>query len=47
MSITQAKGTIDSDLSQAMQQYEEYKSGIIASNKRLEQIDSRIPEIKN
>ena len=43
----QAKATIDSDLSQAMQQYEVYNSGIIASTKRLEQIDSRIPEIKN
>ena len=43
----QAKATIDSDLSQAMQQYEVYNSGIVASTKRLEQIDSRIPEIKN
>jgi chromosome segregation protein len=43
----QAKATIDSDLSQAMQQFEVYNSGIVASTKRLEQIDSRIPEIKN
>jgi len=43
----QAKATIDSDLSHAMQQYEVYNSGIVASAKRLEQIDSRIPEIKN
>ncbi len=42
----QAKATIDSDLSQAMQQFEVYNSGIIASTKRLEQIDFRIPEIK-
>jgi chromosome segregation protein len=43
----QAKATIDSDLSQAMQQFEVHNSGIVASTKRLEQIDSRIPEIKN
>jgi chromosome segregation protein len=30
-----------------MQQFEVYNSGIVASTKRLEQIDSRIPEIKN
>jgi chromosome segregation protein len=35
------------DLSQAMQQFEVHNSGIVASTKRLEQIDSRIPEIKN
>jgi len=43
----QAKATIDSELSQAMQQYEIYNSEIIASGKRIEQIDSRLPEIKN
>ncbi len=43
----QAKSTIDSELSLAMQQYEVYKSGIIASTKRIEQINSRFPEIKN
>jgi len=43
----QAKATIDSELSQAMQQFEVHNSGIVASTKRLEQIDSRIPEIKN
>jgi len=43
----QAKSTIDSDLSLAMQQYEVYNSEIIASTKRLEQIDSRFLEIKS
>ena len=43
----QAKATIDSELSQAMQQYEVYNSEIIASGKRIEQIDFRFPEIKN
>ena len=42
----QAKASIDSELSEAMQQYEVYNSGIVASNKRLEQIDSRFPEIQ-
>ncbi|MDX1441636.1 MAG: chromosome segregation SMC family protein [Nitrosopumilaceae archaeon] len=42
----QAKASIDSELSDAMQQYEVYNSGIVASNKRLEQIESRFPEIE-
>lgn len=42
----QAKSNIDSQLSEAMQQYEIYNSEIVAANKRLEQIDRRIPEIK-
>ena len=43
----QAKASIDSELSDAMQQYEVFNSGIVASNKRMEQIDLRIPEIDN
>jgi chromosome segregation protein len=42
----QAKASIDSELSEAMHQYEVYNSGIVASNKRLEQIESRFPEIE-
>ena len=44
---SQSKSTIDSELSSAMEQYEIDNSAIIASTKRLEQIDSRLPEIKN
>ncbi|MFB5613514.1 MAG: AAA family ATPase [Candidatus Nitrosomaritimum yanchengensis] len=44
-SYNQAKSSIDSELSEAMQQYEVFNSNIVASNKRLEQIASRIPEI--
>jgi len=43
----QAKSSIDADLSDAMHQFEISNSGIIASSKRIEQIDSRIPEIEN
>jgi len=43
----QAKAAIDSDLSAAMEQYEVDNSAIVASTKRLQQIDLRIPEIKN
>ena len=42
----QAKATIDYELSSAIEQYEIDNSTIIASTKRLQQIDFRIPEIK-
>jgi chromosome segregation protein len=42
-----AKAAIDSELSTAMEQYEIDNSTIVASNKRLEQIKIRIPEIQN
>lgn len=41
----QAKATIDTELSQAMQDFEEANTGIIAAKKHIEQINSRIPEI--
>ncbi len=41
----QAKATIDSDLSNAMQDYEGVNSTIITTRKRITQIDNRIPEI--
>lgn len=44
---SQAKASIDSELSSAMEQYEIDNSAIVASTKRLQQIDLRIPEIKN
>ncbi|TAK27905.1 MAG: chromosome segregation protein SMC [Nitrosarchaeum sp.] len=44
---SQAKAAIDSELSSAMEQYEVDNSAIVASTKRLQQIDFRIPEIKN
>ncbi|GDY16353.1 chromosome segregation protein SMC [Nitrosopumilaceae archaeon] len=44
---SQAKAAIDSELSSAMEQYEMDNSAIVASTKRLQQIDFRIPEIKN
>ncbi|MBM2819465.1 MAG: chromosome segregation protein, partial [Nitrosarchaeum sp.] len=44
---SQAKATIDSELSSAMEQYEIDNSAIVASSKRIHQIDFRIPEIKN
>ncbi|MDO8639971.1 MAG: AAA family ATPase, partial [Nitrosarchaeum sp.] len=44
---SQAKAAIDSELSSAMEQYEIDNSAIVASTKRLQQIDFRIPEIKN
>ncbi len=43
---TQAKTAIDFELSSAMHQYETDNSAIVASSKRLQQIDLRIPEIK-
>jgi len=43
----QAKATIDSELSSAMEQYEIDNSAITASGKRIDQIITRIPEIKN
>ena len=42
----QAKATIDTELSDAMQQFEETNSGIVTAQKRIQQIDSHIPEIK-
>lgn len=42
-----AKAAIDSELSSAMEQYETDNSAIVASAKRLQQIDLRFPEIKN
>ena len=44
---SQAKSAIDSELSSAMEQYEIDNSAIVASTKRLQQIDNRFPEIKN
>jgi len=43
---TQAKATLDAEISSAMEQYEIDNTAISASKKRLEQINSRIPEIK-
>ena len=43
---SQAKAAIDSELSAAMEQYEIDNSAIVASNKRIQQIDARLPEIK-
>ena len=42
----QAKATIDSELSQAMQKFEEAKSKTATNKKRLQQIETRIPELK-
>jgi len=42
----QAKSTLDSEISEAMKQYEIDKTAIIASQNRLERIDIRRPEIK-
>lgn len=41
----QAKADIDSDISTALQTYEETNSSILSSKKRIQQIDSRLPEI--
>ena len=43
--FNQAKATIDTELSEAMQEYEEANTGILAAKKHIEQIDLRIPEI--
>ena len=43
---SQAKASIDEELSSAMEQYEVDNSTISASQKRIEQLDNRIPEIK-
>ena len=43
---SQAKAAIDSELSAAMERYEIDNSAIVASTKRIQQIDARIPEIK-
>jgi chromosome segregation protein len=42
----QSKASLDLEISSAMEQYEIHNSAISASNKRLEQIHNRIPEIK-
>ncbi len=44
---SRAKASIDSELSAAMEQYEIDNSAIVASNKRIQQIEIRIPEIQN
>ena len=43
---TQAKATLDAEISSAMEQYEIDNTAISASNKRLEQINIRLPQIK-
>ena len=43
---TQAKATLDAEISSAMEQYEIDNTAISASNKRLEQINTRLPQIK-
>ena len=43
----QAKATIDSELSVAMQQYEEINSTVVTAQKRIIQIDQRVPNIEN
>ena len=43
----QAKATIDAEISHALQKFEESKSGISTSNKRLEHIQTRLPEVIN
>ncbi len=43
---SQAKAAIDSELSTSMEQYETDNSAIIASSKRIQQINARIPGIK-
>ncbi len=43
---SQAKSSLDTELSSAMEQYEIDKSAITASEKRLEQINARLPEIQ-
>jgi chromosome segregation protein len=43
---SQAKAALDVEMSSAMEQYEIDNSTISASKKRLERIDTRIPEIK-
>ena len=42
----QEKASLDAEISSAMEQYEIDNSAILASKKRVEQLDSRIPEIK-
>ena len=43
----EAKATIDSEISQAMHDFEESNSTILASEKRIQQIDARFPEIQH
>ena len=43
---TQAKASLDAEISSAMEQYEIDNTAISASNKRLEQINTRFPQIK-
>ena len=45
--FNQAKSSLESDLSSALEAYETDNSKITASENRLKQIDSRIPEIKH
>lgn len=42
----QAKATIDSDISNTMQLYEESSSSILSAKKSIQRIESRIPEIE-
>ena len=44
---SKTKAAIDSELSAAMEQYEIDNTSIIASKKRIQQIEKRIPEIKS
>jgi len=44
---SQAKASLDVEISSAMEQYEIHNSSISASKKRLQQIEIRIPEIRN
>ncbi|NNM02763.1 MAG: chromosome segregation protein SMC [Nitrosopumilus sp.] len=44
---SQAKASLDAEISSAMEQYEIDNSAISASKKRIQQIELRIPEIKN
>ena len=44
---SQAKSSLDVEISSAMEQYEIDNSAISASKKRLEQINSRMPQIKS
>jgi len=44
---SQAKASLDVEISSAMEQYEIDNSAISASKKRLEQINSRMPQIKS
>ena len=43
---TQAKANLDTEISSAMEQYEIDNTAISASEKRLDQINNRLPQIK-